>query len=326
MSVVSAPALDVVIVDFNAGALVSECVASIRAHPPTAARLASVVIVDNASSEPTASFVPADAEWLTVLRNERNRGFAAACNQGASLGAAPYVLFLNPDTVLLDGSLDAPVARLEDGAYQDIGIAGIQLRDATGEVTTTCSEFPRVGHFVHRALGLDRLAPARFRTGPMVDWDHRTTRVVDQVMGAFFLVRRSLFETLGGFDERFFVYFEEVDFAARARAAGHGSLFLADAHAIHAGCGTTDAVRAFRLFLSLESRLRYALKHFSVARAAALFGVTLLVEPLSRLALAATRGSADEARQVVEGYGRLWRALPGILRRPAAALPRGRPT
>lgn len=295
--------IDIVIVNWNAGDYLRECLASI----PTAAEgvdLRRVIVVDNASTDGSADGLGGLPLPLTVIRNRENRGFAAACNQGAAASDARYVLFLNPDTVLRHNSLTVPLAFMEKPDNQRFGICGIQLVDDSG-IARSCSRFPSVRGFFAKAVG---------GRGPtMTEWDHRTTREVDQVIGAFFLVRRSLFAQLGGFDERFFVYFEEVDFALRARQAGAPSIYLADARAYHKGGGTTDQIKARRLFYSLQSRILYGLKHFRGPRAAALLVVTLLVEPVSRVALALVKRRG--ARETVEGYGMLLTRLPS-LRRP----------
>ena len=97
----------------------------------------------------------------------------------------------------------------------------------------------------------------------MSEWAHDTDREVDQVIGAYFLTRRALFQKLGGFDQRFFVYFEEVDFCVRARTAGSTAFFLAGAQAFHRGGGSSEQVPAQRLFYSLRSRMAYSHKHFT---------------------------------------------------------------
>jgi GT2 family glycosyltransferase len=184
----------------------------------------------------------------------------------------------------------------------------VQLLDEAGHVSRSCARFPSAVGFAAHAVGLDRFFP---RLGHfMAEWDHAQTRQVDQVIGAFFLVRRNLFEALHGFDERFFVYFEEVDLSYRARQTGWRSVYLADAQAFHAGGGTSNQVKARRLFYSLRSRLLYAFKHFSWMGAFAVLLATLLVEPLSRSALALMRRSWVGLKETWAAYGMLWRWLP----------------
>jgi GT2 family glycosyltransferase len=120
-----------------------------------------------------------------------------------------------------------------------------------------------------------------------------------------------VFEALGGFDERFFVYYEDLDLAARARARGWASVYLATAQAFHRGQGTTSGATGQRTFYFCRSRLLFARKHFSTAGACAVAAATLVLEPIARIL--ARRGSPGETLRV---FARLWRELPAILRKP----------
>jgi GT2 family glycosyltransferase len=134
------------------------------------------------------------------------------------------------------------------------------------------------------------------------------------VIGAFFLTRRTVFERLQGFDERFFVYFEEVDFALRAREAGWSNVCLTDVTCIHAGGGTSRQVKSERLFYSLRSRLLYGFKHFSLLSAVALLAVTVMPEFLSRLFYSLARGARQDVWHTVRGYSMLIQDMPAIYR------------
>jgi len=268
------------------------------------------LVIDNASQDASARAVEDLALPLFLIRNNVNRGFAAACNQGAVGSKADYLLFLNPDTRLFEDSLTVPIAFMERPENQHIGIVGIQLINDEGRVSRTCARFPTPGQFFAKMLGLDRLFPRVFSSHFMNEWDHRDCREVDQVMGAFFLIRRALFEMLNGFDERFFVYFEEVDLSFRARQLGWSSFYLAAAQAYHKGGGTSEQIKAKRLFYSLRSRILYGYKHFSRATATMLMLGTLIVEPLSRMALGAARGSGNEIIETGRAYFMLWSSVP----------------
>ena len=134
------------------------------------------------------------------------------------------------------------------------------------------------------------------------------------MIGAFFLVRRSMFEELGGFDERFFVYLEDLDFSFRARQAVWRSYYLADARAYHKGGGSSEQAKATRMFYSLRSRILYGYKHFGWFSATFLAVGTLFIEPFSRLALAIGLRSGREAKETIKGYAMLWRAMPELFR------------
>jgi N-acetylglucosaminyl-diphospho-decaprenol L-rhamnosyltransferase len=290
--------LAVVIVNWNSGALLRECLCSLPAAAPNVPL--RVVVVDNASEDGSEQIESPQGLALTIICNKSNRGFGAACNQGAAACDEPLILFLNPDTRLYPGSLAPALAALERAP--DVGIVGVSLEDEQGRVARSCARFPRAYHALSHAIGLDRLWP---RSGHfMAEWDHTDTRPVDQVIGAFFLLRRELFEGLGGFDERFFVYFEEVDFALRARNSGWRSLFVANVRAFHKGGGTSDAVPAKRLFYSLRSRLLFSAKHHGLGERLALTVVTWTIEPCCRAAQLLLQGRWRELSELAQVY--LW--------------------
>lgn len=310
------PKVSIVVVNWNAGDQLVAMADSIALHH--SGLVDSLIIVDNASSDNSTALVEARAATLPfplhVIRNDVNRGFGAACNQGGSIATGDYVLFLNPDTALFENSLSTPISYMSRTEAADIGIVGIQLLDENGEVARSCSRFPSLRQFFAQALGINRLRPFRLWTQPMIEWAHDADREVDQVIGAFFLMRRSLFDRLHGFDERFFVYFEEVDFSFRAKQAGFRSVYLAGAQAFHAGGGTSRQVKAHRLFYALRSRMLYGFKHFSTVRAWALVFVTLCIEPVSRSVFSLREGWSG-VRNTLAAYGMLYGDLGNILQR-----------
>lgn len=309
MSVSTRPSVGIAIVNWNAGPQLLECLRSVAATAWDAVTLSAVVVVDNGSTDGSADAVSdATALPLRIIRNPGNRGFAAACNQAAAVLDADYLLFLNPDTVVEPDSIPAAAAWLDEAAHASYGIAGIQLRDAEGRVSRSCARFPTAGSMVARTLGLDRLLPSVFTGYVMDEWDHAESRDVDHVIGAFYLVRRDLFRTLGGFDERFFVYFEDLDLSRRAANAGCRSRYLAEARAFHKGGGTSDQIKSRRLFFSLESRLVYARTHFTPLAATVVTLITLAVEPFVRVAACAIGASPTSLRETLGAYRLLWSA------------------
>lgn len=294
--------IDIIVVNWNAGDQLRACLRSIARY---GANLASqVIVVDNDSTDGSVDQLNDFNLPLAIIRNRANLGFGKACNLGARQASSDYLLFLNPDAALLRDTLSRTLAHMQDPANARVGICGVQLLDEAGKVARTSARFPSVLGFMVHATGLDRGFP---RLGHfMAEWDHSQTRRVDQVIGAFFLVRRALFEELKGFDERFFVYFEEVDFSRRAYQVGWLTTYLADAQAFHAGGGTSNQVKARRLFYALRSRLLYAFKHFSWLGAVGVLLVTLLLEPLTRSVLAVFRRSWSGLKETWCGYGMLW--------------------
>jgi N-acetylglucosaminyl-diphospho-decaprenol L-rhamnosyltransferase len=301
------PSLDIVIVNWNAGQQLQCCISSIAAGQRESFRIDRVVVVDNASSDGSLKGLQSVGVPLGVIPNATNRGFAAACNQGAAGSAADYLLFLNPDVVLEPCALEGSLAFMQQPKNARVGICGIQLCHSNGEIARGCARFPRAAHFFAMATGLERVAPSRFPGARMEEWDHQNSRTVDHVIGAFFLVRRELFTNLHGFDERFFVYLEDVDFSYRAWRSGWSSYYLATVRAEHNGGGCSQQVRAARLFYSLRSRILYAYKHLSVMSATGVMFLTAFVEPIVRLGRALFRGSFAELAEISDGYWKLWK-------------------
>jgi N-acetylglucosaminyl-diphospho-decaprenol L-rhamnosyltransferase len=309
------PGIEVVIVNWNSGDQLVECLRSFADVATDAVDVTRITIVDNASTDgsldavlPLSSRLP-----LHIVRNSENRGYAAACNQGAAAARAEFLLFLNPDTRLMPSALEQPARFLSEAANQAVGIVGIKLVDADGKVARNCARRPRPLAMIGVSLGLDRLMPRFFPPHFMVEWDHAETRVVDQVMGAFCLMRRALFEQLGGFDERFFVYFEDLDLAVRAHALGWSSVYLASARAFHRAGGTTDAIKGRRLFYFARSRMLFCLKHFRPGAAAGVVAVSLLIEPVARTVHALASRRPADVKEIARGFAMLWRSLPGVI-------------
>jgi N-acetylglucosaminyl-diphospho-decaprenol L-rhamnosyltransferase len=309
--------LDIVIVNWNAGRYLGPCLSSIGAASRDGFELKRVIVVDNASSDGSVDNLHFPDLPLSLIRNPENRGFAAACNQGVRGSTADYLLFLNPDIRVLSDSLQTPIQFMEEPGSARVGICGIQLLDQQGIVSRSCSRFPTITSLLSQMVGVDRLFPSIFGGHFIEESEHERSGPVDQVMGAFLLIRRSLFEDLSEFDERFFVYFEDLDLSYRAKLKGWASYHLATARAFHRGRGCSDQVKAARLFYFLRSRILYTRKHFSLASSSLITLGTLIVEPFCRLAWYSLRGSFGEMREMLEGYRMLYGALPGILRRGA---------
>jgi N-acetylglucosaminyl-diphospho-decaprenol L-rhamnosyltransferase len=306
------PTLDIIIVNWNAGPHLGSCLQSVASASHSGFALGRVVVVDNASRDGSEKMPPVGGLSLTVIRNDVNRGFAAACNQGAKAGVGDYLLLLNPDTELFASSLTDCVAFMENQANCQVGIAGAALVDADGRPGVLGGRFPTVGTFLADALGLSLAWPGRFPGLLVRPPAPRDVEDIDAVMGAFFLIRGALFRRLGGFDERFFVYLEDVDLSWRAREMGFRSVVLGGVRVRHVGGASSQSIPAERLFYALRSRLLYGFKHFTKAGAAALAAVTFF-EFAPRMARAAWRLSMVEARSTATAYALLLREMPRLL-------------
>jgi N-acetylglucosaminyl-diphospho-decaprenol L-rhamnosyltransferase len=306
--------LSVIIVNWNSGELLFDCLKSVEVAKSITLKLDSVVVVDNASTDGSIENLSDIDLPLKIIRNKQNLGFALACNQGAIGNTSDYVLFLNPDTCLMKDSLVRPLVLMELQENRNIGILGIQLKDGDGKISRTCARYPTPRTFFTKIFGLDKLMPKYFRTHIMTEWDHEDSREVDHVMGAFLMIRRQLFEALDGFDHRYFVYLEDLDLSYRAKEAGSKIYYLTEVSAYHKGGGTSENVKSLRMFYSLRSRILYAYKHYGWCIASLLMLTTLTIEPFSRLTLAAWRKSGTEVKETIQGYLLLWCDIPKIFR------------
>ncbi|MEO9021708.1 MAG: glycosyltransferase family 2 protein [Ginsengibacter sp.] len=304
--------LDIVIVNWNSGDYLKNCIHSIFENN-NVNFIKTVFIIDNNSKD--ASFEKINTKnKIHLIQNKENLGFAKACNQGFKLSTAPFVLLLNPDTQLLETTLEDCSNFME--ANPEIDILGCHLLDDAGVTSPSCARFPTPVSIFIDCAGLSKIFPFLFKPAILMsDWDHKTSRYVDQVMGAFMFMRHSIFEKVGYFDERFFVYSEELDFSKRLSDMGGKSYYNTDITAIHSGQGTTISVKAFRLFLNLQSRLLYARKHFKNSGYLLVWFGTYFIEPFTRISFLLIKGKFKEVKSAIEGYRMLISKNPSTNRK-----------
>ena len=304
--------IDIVIVNWNTGDHLRKCVESIDRFGFDGA--SRIIVVDNGSSDDSLERLRDLRTPMTLQSNGMNLGFARGCNQGAALGDANYILFLNPDTELTMDSLSIPEAFMDDPAHETTAVCGIQLVDEQNRISRSCARFPTLVRFLARITAIDRLPGHKSSGTTMLAWDHRDTRRVDQVMGAFFFVKRKIFDALMGFDERFFVYFEEVDFSRRAFDLGYDSIYLSTAKALHVGGASSRRVIDRRLFYSIRSRLLYVLKHFGPTQRWLLVWSTLAIEPMTRVMNGILRVDPHHVRDVCRAFLLVYRNYHSIFK------------
>jgi len=244
--------VDVVVVSYNSRSVLRDAVIRLIDEPQL-----NVIVVDNASTDDSLAAVgglPVEAIALP-----RNGGFAHGCNHGWRAGCAPYVLFLNPD------------ARIEPAAIRELidvlareertGLVAPLIRKENGALDFSIRRFPRLISRYAQALFLQRIFPRRKWSDEVVrDPDeYRERTVVEWVSGACLLVRRSLLERVGGWDERFFLYCEDIDLCKRIQEAGFDVVFEPAATVVHTG--GASASRPALLPTLAQSRIRFVQKH-----------------------------------------------------------------
>lgn len=314
------PTLDIVLVNWNTGPVLGRSVAAIaEAAADPRILVEGIWVVDNSSSDRSWDIGELPSGNLRVIRNADNVGFARACNQGARAGSAQFILFINPDVCVRPDTLAVSVSALDDATDRGYGIAGIRLVDPKGLPMPSVARFPEARWLVGRCFGLDRIFKRWFPPHFLTDEEIERADQVDQVIGAYFLVRRNSYEQLGGFDEEFFVYFEDLDFSLRARRAGIRTLLVPGAAAVHLGGVSSNQTIAERTFYSLRSRVLYSYKHFGIREADLVLAVALVGEPMARMARAIASLHFVRVREAALGSKMLWRAMPELLRARSSA-------
>ncbi|CAN5587614.1 glycosyltransferase family 2 protein [soil metagenome] len=247
------PVVEAVVVSYNVRDLLLRCVASLRADG-----VERIVVVDNASSDGSADAVR-DVPGVEVLDLPRNVGFGAGVNRGVARTRSPYVAIVNPDEVVQPGCTAALVVALE----RDPGLAlvGPRLLTADGRTYPSARTFPDLvvaaGHAFGYLVWPDNPFSRRYR---MADWDHATSREVDWLAGTHLLARRQAWDEVGGFDEAYFMYMEDVDLCWRLHRAGWRVAYEPAGEAVHEIGRSTDQ-RPYRMIAAHHrSLVRYAVR------------------------------------------------------------------
>lgn len=229
--------LSIVTVNWKVADLVDELLGSIAANKEDLS--IEVYVVDNDSrdhiEDVIAKFRARSDVPVTLIRNDRNLGFAKANNQAIRRCSGRVVALLNPDTRVTKGALKRMMEWM--ATRPDVGIAGPKLLNTDGTLQESVRRFPRLLDQALILLKLQHLWPSAppFKAYLAQGFDYGKEQDVDQLMGAALFVRRKVFESVGLLDERYFIWFEEVDFCKRAKKAGWGVVYVPTVQVIHHG-------------------------------------------------------------------------------------------
>lgn len=277
-----------VIVSYNVRDLLVQCIASLRADG-----VQQIVVVDNASRDGSAEAARSAGPGVEVIALDRNVGFGAGANAGAARTSTPYVIVLNPDLEVEPGATKTLVDVLDQ--QPDVGVVAPRIETPDGRLYPSARTFPDLAdaaghaflHFVWRTNPFSR----RYK---MLDWDHTTARDVDWVAGTHMVVRRSAWDEVGGFDESFFMYLEDVDLCWRMKQRGWRTRYEPAARVVHAIGRSTDQTPYRMIAAHHRSLFRYARKTTR--------GPKRLLLPVVAAALA--------VRTVLAWIQRAWRGKP----------------
>lgn len=274
------PELSVCTANFNTRELLRQYLKSLYENTPELDF--EVIIVDNGSTDGSVEMLQTEFPQVRLIANPTNVGFSKAYNQAFRAATGRYVVCLNSDIIVLPGALAAMYQFLED--HPEVGAVSCKLLNADGSLQYSCGRSPTVIGLAFNSLGLSRLFPkcrffARFL---MTDWEHNEVRQVDQPAGACLMIRGRTLAEVGLFDERFFVYFEDVDWCYRSKMAGWPIYFIPYAQVIHLGGQTSERVYDIRIKIRAQSELRFVEKYFSPGIALPLMRALLFFEMVWR--------------------------------------------
>ena len=288
MTAVGQGEVSAVVVSYNVRDLLVLCVASLRAEG-----IEHIVVVDNASKDGSVEAIRRADPDVEVVALEHNLGFGSGANRGVARTTTPFVAILNPDLEVEPGATKALLDVLE--REPDVGIVAPRIETPDGRLYPSARTFPDMLdaaghaflHFVWRSNPFSR----RYK---MLDWDHGTATDVDWVAGTHLIVRRAAWDEVGGFDESFFMYLEDVDLCWRMKQAGWRTRYEPMARVVHAIGRSTDQTPYRMIAAHHRSLFRYATKTST--------GPQRLLLPVIAAALA--------VRTVLAWVQRAWRRKP----------------
>lgn len=254
--------LSLVVVQFGGVELLRACLASLPAACSTISH--EVIVVDNASPDDSVAMVRREFPHVRMIANATNAGFTRANNQGIAIARGRHVCLLNNDTEAHAGAFDAAVAYLDANA--DIGALGLRLLNTDGTRQASCRRFPGLlQSLFNRTSLMTRLFPNNpFSTGYlMTDLDDDAPHDVDWVSGACLLVRREVLAKIGGLDERFFMYSEDVDFCLRVWRGGWRVTFYQGGVVTHHSGASSNRMPYYPIVARHRSMWVFYKKHYS---------------------------------------------------------------
>jgi len=261
-----APAISVVVVNWNTRELLRRCLGSIYATVPPISF--DVIVVDNASEDGSADMVAEQFPAAELIRSESNVGFSAGNNLGLRRASGRYVMLLNPDAELLPGAVREMVQFAD--AHPRVAVVGPKLLNADGSLQKNGRTFTSLWREV---LGLTKLYRIWARFNRKADWgreDFDVPAQVDEVSGACMLVRKSVIDEVGLLDERFFMYYEEVDWCRRMKQARWEVHYLPSARIIHHWSAGAKKTGLLGSRIAFRSQYLYFRKHHGLPQALAL--------------------------------------------------------
>lgn len=258
----SATDLSVVILNWNTRDYLVEALCSITEQEWQ--HNIEVIVVDNASQlDNSVEVVQRDFPQVHLIANPTNVGFSAGNNIGLRVARGHYILFLNPDTIVHKGALDILVDWMDK--HPGIGACGPKLLNPDGSLQASCRSFPSIGAGFFRNTPLGRLFPNNpwTRSYLMQDFSHDREAAVDWLSGSALLIRREALAQVGPWDEKFFMYCEDVDLCYRLKEASWARFYVPHATITHRIGAASDWAQGKMIRRFHASMLRFFFKHYA---------------------------------------------------------------
>ncbi len=270
--------VSIIIVNWNTGDLLAECIRSVKESSiMDTLPFAEILVVDNASMDHSLHQARIAFPEIRVIQNQENLGFGAANNMAAREAVGEYLLLLNPDTIVKPGAIRSLVDHLDN--HPEAGAAGPKLINPDGSLQLSIYRTPTLTREMWRLFHLDSIFP--YNAYPPATLSATNPQKVDTIQGTCLLVRRDIFLSIGMFDERFFMYSEEVDLCVRIRSAGWLIHWLPQAKVVHLAGQSTKLV-ADQMFLMLyRNKVEFFRKHYGQPKTA-MYKLLLYLVSLSR--------------------------------------------
>jgi GT2 family glycosyltransferase len=301
--------LSIIIVSWNVRDMLADCLRSIEQYHGTLD--IETIVIDSASSDGTVEMVKVAFPNVTLIPQTQNVGFVRGNNIGLAVATGRHLMLLNPDTQVHAHALQKLVSLLDE--QSDVGIVGPHTLNPDGSHQSTRRRFPSILTGMFESTWLQRIVP--LNSFYVRDLPDAGTFDVDWVQGSALMTRREVYVQIGGLDELYVMYFEELDFCKRAKKSGWRVLYVGDAYITHHGGGSTDQVQTQKHVHFQTSKLRYFRKFHGLPVSLLIrlvlianYGFQVLIEGAKLM-----RGHKPELRRErIKSYAAVLRALMGL--------------
>lgn len=254
--------LSIIIVNYKTAPLTKALVESLLTQELP--KGTEIIVVDNNSQDDSVSFLRSDFPEIIVIDNKENVGLAAGVNRGIQEASGQYYLILNPDMIALPGSVTTLTSFMDE--HEDVGMAGGKLLSPNGKLQYSCYRFytPMTIMYRRTMLGKTKKGKETVAKFLMKDYNHTENKNVNWLMGACLIVRSSVVKKIGGMDERYFLYFEDVDWCRRVWEGGFKVTYVPSAQFSHFHQRSSEGGTLFRILTNVptQEHIKSAVKYF----------------------------------------------------------------